>query len=100
VASIRTEIYRDGMEDYEYIQFLIKKIKELKILKLDAKFSSEIDESIRLLTVDPTIVESMFNFNKDGENLKQRRNFIAVKIEKIIRLIAETSAATPAQIQP
>lgn len=102
VASLRMEIFRDGMEDYEYIQFLMKKIKELKILKLDSKFSEQINESIRILTVDPTIAESMFNFTKDAEHLKQRRNSIAEKIEEISRLITEANAApqVTSPIQP
>lgn len=100
LASIRTEIFRDGMEDYEYIQILIKKIKELKILKLDSRYLKEIQECIRSMTIDPTIAESMASFTKDGEILKQRRNLIADKIEKITRLIAEASAAAQTQIQP
>lgn len=100
LASIRTEIFRDGMEDYEYIQLLIKKIKEIKILKLDSKFAKEIDESIRIMTVDPTIAASMFSFTKDGEALKHRRDLIADKIEEMNKLITEATPAAPVQNQP
>ncbi|MBL8012459.1 MAG: DUF4091 domain-containing protein [Candidatus Omnitrophica bacterium] len=82
IASVRAELYRDGMEDYEYFQLLIKEIKELKILKIDRNHQAEIDESLKLMTVDPTIAESMFSFTKDGDYLKKRRNLIAEKIER------------------
>lgn len=94
LASIRTEIYRDGMEDYEYIQILMKKIKELKVLKLDKRFSREISDSITAMTVDPEIAESMFQYTRDGQVLKERRNMIAERIEQISRLITDVQADT------
>lgn len=101
VASIRTEIYRDGMEDYEYIQLLMKKIKELKILKLEDRFAKEIASSINILTVDEGIAESMFKFTKDGEVLRSRRDQIAETIERFNTMIAEAQAPTQAPaVQP
>jgi hypothetical protein len=101
LASIRTELYRDGMEDYEYIQILMKKIKELKILKLEDRFSREIADSIAAMTVDPAIAASMFEYNHEGETLKLRRNQIADKIEQLSRLITDVQADTKrTPIQP
>lgn len=97
IASIRTELYRDGMEDYEYIQLLLKKIKEIKILKLEERFAQEIAESIAILTVDASIAESMFEFTKDGEVLKSRRDRIAETIEKFDRMIMK---ARPISVDP
>lgn len=99
IASIRTEIYRDGMEDYEYIQLLMKKIKEIKILKLDERFGQEIAQSIAILTVDASIAESMFKFTKDGEVLRSRRDQIASTIEKFNRMITEAKSSQADQVQ-
>lgn len=99
IASIRTEIYRDGMEDYEYIQLLMKKIKEVKILKLDERFGQVIAQSIGILTVDSSIAESMFKFTKDGEVLKARRDQIAATIENLNRMISETQSSQSDQVQ-
>ena len=88
------------MEDYEYIQLLIKKVKELKILKLDTQFSKEIAESIHILTVDPTIAESMFHFTNNGETLKLRRNMIADKIEELNQLIIQARVKSSVTTKP
>lgn len=99
IASIRTEVYRDGMEDYEYIQLLMKKIKEIKILKLDERFGQEIAQSIGILTVDASIAESMFKFTKDGEVLRSRRDQIASAIERFNRMITEAKSSQADQVQ-
>lgn len=94
-ASIRAEVFRDGMEDYEYIQMLIKKIKEMKILKIDQKYAKEIDDSIKVMTVDPTIAKSMTQFTKDGAVLTARRNAIARKIEEFNEIIIKERPLPP-----
>lgn len=87
IASLRAEIWRDGMEDYEYIQILVEKIKELKRRGLDGQNEGIIKESINLLTVDKTIASSMFSFTKDSSVLLERRNKIAGMIEKVGELL-------------
>lgn len=82
LASIRVELFRDGMEDYEYIQLLFEKLKVLKQEKLDKKYQQYFQESIKLLTMDDSIAASMSNFTKDTEVLNARRNAIARQIEQ------------------
>ncbi len=95
--SVRTEVFRDGMEDYEYIQLLIKRIKEVKSMNLDQRFSKEIAAAIKLMTVDSSIVNSMFDFTRDSHTIPRRRDQLAQKIEEFNRLIA---AARKATVQP
>jgi hypothetical protein len=83
LASVRAEIFRDGMEDYEYIQILLKKLKALKKTQNDETARKIIDEGRQLLTVDDSIASSLYSFTKNGEVLKDRRNAIAKKIEEI-----------------
>lgn len=89
VASLRLEIFRDGMEDYEYIQLLLQRLKELKKRGLAGTYQNLFDQSIQTLTVDKSIAESMTNFIKDGDGLKARRDAIAQKIEEFDKILAE-----------
>ncbi len=101
LPSVRTVVFRDGMEDYEYIQALIKRIKQIQIMKLGERYADEIKDSIRIMTVDASIAGSMFDFTKEGDVIVKRRDAIAGKIEEFNRLIAENRPApTPPQPQP
>jgi len=82
IESLRMEIFRDGMEDYEYIQLLFEDLKILKSKSLDKKYQEYFNKSVKLLTMDGSIASSMSNFTKDGELLNARRNAIARQIEK------------------
>ena len=86
IPSLRLEIFRDGMEDYEYIQILLKKLKILKKKGTDPAAKKFLADSIKLLTVDDSIAVSLSKFTKSGEFLKDRRNAIAEKIEEFERL--------------
>jgi len=85
--SIRAENFRDGMQDYEYIQILLNKLRILRAKGLEAKYKGYFDQSIKLLTMDDSIVKSMWDFTKDGDYLKSRRDAIALEIEKINALL-------------
>ncbi len=87
LASLRAEIFRDGMEDYEYIQLLLTKLKELKEKGLDKANNQLLSNGISLLTIDPSIAQSMDHFTKDQDVLSKRRNAIAEEIEKLNLLI-------------
>ena len=84
-ASLRVEVFRDGMEDYEYIQLLIKKLQALRHSPNYERNKTFFDDSKALLTMDDSIVASMTKFTRDGETLKNRRNAIAQKIEELLK---------------
>jgi len=86
VVSLRMEIFRDGMEDYEYIQLLLEDLKILKRKGLDKIFQQYFNESVKLLKIEDTFVASMSQFTRDGELLNGRRNAIARQIEKFSSL--------------
>jgi hypothetical protein len=88
IASLRLEIFRDGMEDYEYIQLLMRRLKELKKRGLAQTHQALFDQSVGLLTVDKSIAESMMGFTKDAEALKKRRDAIAERIEQFDKILA------------
>jgi hypothetical protein len=85
LASLRVEILRDGLEDYEYTQILMDKLKRMKEQGLGESHKEFIDESLRLLTVDSTLAESPVKYTKDGEMLKARRDAIGRQIEAEVK---------------
>jgi len=90
--SLRAEIWRDGMEDYEYIQILLKKLVEIKKAKLMETNQEFYEGAKGLLMVDGSIAADMFQFNKDAKALMERRERIAEKIVEAEKLL-ETSPA-------
>ena len=88
LASLRAEVFRDGMEDYEYILLLLTDLKLMKEKQLDKTYSQFFNDSVRLLTVDSSIAESMRHFTKDQDVLQARRNAIAEKIEQFNHLLS------------
>ncbi len=92
IASLRLEIFRDGMEDYEYIQLLVQRLRELRKRGLVKTYQKLFDESIKVLTVDKSIAESMMSFTKDGDALKARRDAIAQRIEEFDKTVTEVAS--------
>ncbi len=82
-VSLRMEIFRDGMEDYEYVQTLIEKLRVLRSQGLEEKYKTYFAQSLKLLTMDESLIQSPFKFTKDAEHLKSRRNAIAKQIEML-----------------
>jgi len=83
IASLRAEVFRDGMEDYEYFQELLARLKVLKRFR-DQKASIDAfyEKSLEVLTVDERIAFSMDSYTRDGSVLKERRNLIARMINE------------------
>ena len=83
VDSIRAEIYRDGMEDYEYFYLLKERLAEAKSKGLGKTNSDLIKQAEELLTFDSPLVSSMRSFTKDTRMLMERRKKIAETIGKL-----------------
>ena len=87
LSSLRLEIFRDGMEDYEYIQLLYQDLKLMKQKGLDKIHNQLFNEGIEILKIDSSIASEMAKFTKNEVILLTRRNAIASKIEQIQQLI-------------
>ena len=87
IASLRLEIFRDGMEDYEYLVILKEKLQELKENGFADKHRDILRKSNSLLVIDGSLANSMRSFTKDSGILFQRRNDIAEMIEEIDRIL-------------
>lgn len=79
VESIRWEMLRDGIEDYEYLAIL-KRLIEAKANKLSAQKHKEYSA---LLEVPEDITKKMTKFTKDPAPIEARREKIARAIAKL-----------------
>jgi len=81
VDSIRFEMLRDGIEDYEYLAILKRLLEEKRATLPKGKLRKF--ES--LLAVPKSIFVDLRNFNKDPAPIEKRRDQIARAIEQINR---------------
>jgi len=79
VDSIRWEHLRDGIEDYEYLSILKRKLNQRRS-SLDA---AAVQRYEQLLTVPESITRSMTEFTPDGRPIELRRDQIARAIEAL-----------------
>jgi hypothetical protein len=82
VDSIRWEMLRDGIEDYEYLAML-KKLVEAHRDKLTGE---EISQYTGLLEVPESITADMVTFTTDPAAIEARRDAVGCAIEKLSRL--------------
>ncbi|MBW8041415.1 MAG: DUF4091 domain-containing protein [Planctomycetes bacterium] len=82
VDSIRWEMLRDGIEDYEYL-VILKKLLEAKKDKLTAR---QYKQYSTLLDVPEAITKNMTTFTKDPSPIEARRDQIARAIAKLNKL--------------
>jgi hypothetical protein len=91
VPSIRLEVLRDGMEDYEYLARLRQLVTQVTT---DGAFTADeatqalIAQAKQLLVIDPQLVESMRTYSRDPQVLEQNRAAVAELIVKLQRLLA------------
>ena len=79
VDSIRWEQLRDGIEDYEYMVVLRKRLNAAKS-RLSA---SDVQELERLLQVPAEITRSLTDFTKDGAPIEKHRRAVAEAIQRL-----------------
>ena len=82
VDSIRWEMLRDGIEDYEYM-VILKKLLDAKKNKLTPSQQKEYAE---LLEVPGEITSDMRTFTKDPAPIEKRRDQVARAISKLSKL--------------
>jgi len=87
LVSLRLELLRDGLEDYEYFEALMRRLKSIRHLKQDPKYKTLFDISVKYLRVDTALARSMDDYTRDGEVLKCRRDILAGQIEEFDRLV-------------
>lgn len=82
LGSIRMEIVRDGIEDYEYF-WLLRDLLEKAGDKLPAEL---LERAESILAVDPQVVLDNKNFTEDPVRLLEARKNLAQTIEAVLRI--------------
>jgi len=82
VESIRWEMLRDGIEDYEYLAMLRRLLND-KGAKLPPERRAAMTA---LLEVPPSITTDLTHFTKDPQPIETRRHEIALAIVELLRL--------------
>ena len=80
VNSVRWEILREGIEDYEYFVILDRLVSEARAKGADAKLVAEAEG---LLSIPSTIFKSGQDYTKDPQDLLRYRDKVAAMIEKL-----------------
>jgi hypothetical protein len=80
VESVRWEMLRDGIEDYEYLALLRRALTEAEALS-----ASERQAWSQLLEVPPEISASRTRFAKDPAPIEERRRQLAAALEELSR---------------
>jgi hypothetical protein len=86
VSSIRLEVLRDGMEDYEYLhllQQLVTRARSDAAAMSETKLQELVAQAERLLAIDPKLVESMRTYSKEPDVLLSQRSAVAEMIERL-----------------
>jgi hypothetical protein len=79
VPSIRLEMLRDGVDDYEYLVILRRRLAERRA----ALTPAQIAEYEALLDVPPDITTDLTTFTTDPAPIEQRRAAVARAIEQL-----------------
>jgi hypothetical protein len=82
VESIRWEMLRDGIEDYEYLAVLDRLLKTKK----DKLTADQYQQYAALLIVPENITRDMTTFTKDPASIEARRDKIARAIARLNKL--------------
>ncbi len=89
--SLRLELIRDGVEDYEYFWLLKHLTKQLQAVN-SPKYSNRISTNNKLLAIDKGVVASYREATKDGEILLASRKRLANAIQSTQRIIESNRA--------
>lgn len=90
VGSVRLEVLRDGIEDYEYLMLLRKqsdKVRANSNLTAQPEVKILLGQAERLLRIEDSLVESMRYYTKEPKQLIKRREEIAFMIETLQQLL-------------
>lgn len=83
VDSIRWEILREGIEDYEYFVLLEKAVAGAKAAKGNVKLRAAAAEAVKLLAFPASVFTTGQDYTKDPLDLLRYREKVAAAIEEL-----------------
>ncbi len=94
LSSIRLEVIRDGIEDYEYLALLSRLVEKAKKLPRAQRPKAELLARAEELCVVPEgISRTITDYTKEPEVLFQRRREVADALEALTKLLGEEDGA-------
>ncbi len=89
IPSIRLEIIRDGIEDYEYLALLDRLVRRAKALPASKRPSADLlKQAETLCKVPSTITRSLIDYTSDASLIFEQRRRVADMIERLERALA------------
>jgi len=92
IGSLRLEVLRDGLEDYEYLALLARRLKEVKEKGLAGSCPEAVKEAEIITAVDKRIVESMAYYTRDNKAILEEREKMGDLIETIGLVLTRNTA--------
>ena len=91
VPSMRLEVLRDGIEDYEYLYLLrelVGRVRAMPAAMSDGATQQMLGQAERLLNVDPALVDSLRHYASDPKILLEQRRLIAEVLVQLQQRLA------------
>ncbi len=88
IASLRLEIIRDSIEDYEYLTLLKKLVTWIEKKGIVDQFQEQYFKAKELIGVG-SLITSMFHYRRDNQGLLEHRNNVANTAEALIRIMRQ-----------
>jgi hypothetical protein len=95
LPSLRLEIIRDGIEDYELLAILRDLALRLRKLDETREFAFLVNEAMRLAAVEPEIVADLTHFTDDPEVIASQRRRVAGQIIRLQRALRQLQLKRP-----
>ena len=92
MPSIRLELLRDGLEDYDYLVRLRNVVEMMGShpeLMPRPDVIAALDIAAGLLRVDPSLVDSMRSYSEQPSRFLETRELIAAMIEKLQHMVGQ-----------
>ncbi len=88
-ASLRLEVIRDGIEDYEYLALLSRLVEQARALPVSKRPDAErLADAERLCTVPDEISRSMADYTQEPDDIFDRRKEIGDMIDQLVPFVA------------
>lgn len=93
LPSLRLEVIRDGIEDYELLALLEDAALRLREADTEGQYAFLVDESMRLADVDPRVVKDLTRFTDDPRVIGRERERVAHQLMRVQRTLRDLKAA-------
>jgi hypothetical protein len=96
VPSVRLEIIRDGIEDYEYLALLRRRLEQARALpEAQRPPTALLDHAEELCRVPPTISGSLTDYTREARDILDRRRAVGEMLERLTQALPSAHNARP-----